>query len=105
MGTNYYTDAKPPCPTCGHESEPLHVGKSSAGWTFCFQDLPELGLTSWRAWKAYLRNRVILDEYGKQIDFSDFESMVEARQDLRKDRGAHTTYDEQGYVFCNVDFS
>lgn len=35
MGTNFYLH-EPPCPTCSRR-EVVHVGKSSAGWSFGFR--------------------------------------------------------------------
>lgn len=53
MGTNFYLHKKKPgdligCPACGHafrhatliDKEPLHIGKSSVGWTFALRVYP-----------------------------------------------------------------
>lgn len=62
MGTNYYY--KPP-----DGSDPLHIGKSSAGWCFslhvCTKDGPQ-DLEQWqRLWAA--EGSVIEDEYGRPV--------------------------------------
>lgn len=54
MGTNYYAEYQPPCPTCGRQDPPLHIGKSSAGWCFSLHVIPELGLNDWPEWEAWL---------------------------------------------------
>lgn len=85
MGTNYYvkTVKKGPCPTCGYEPthEPLHIGKSSGGWKFLFAPYPELGLTSWASWKAYLVGKAIEDEYGQGHSLEALEELILAKQD------------------------
>lgn len=73
MGTNYYLyqATAPTCPTCGHAptSEPLHIGKSSAGWCFALHVIPDEGINSlddWkRAWNA--AGAFIKDEYGDAV--------------------------------------
>ncbi len=74
MGTNYYLH-RDVCPQCGRGDEPLHIGKSSAGWCFslhvCYPD--NLGeeevpadLDGWKKlWEA--DGVVLKDEYGKAI--------------------------------------
>lgn len=120
MGTNYYTD-DPRCDHCGRDGERFHIGKSSAGWKFLFAPYPEHGLTSWRAWQAFLANRVIVDEYGDVIDLADLKRLVETKQCGGLDgnnapesmygrpigrRGDIETMDDQGYRFSTTaDFS
>lgn len=101
MGTNFYVDIEPPCQHCGRGGERLHIGKSSAGWQFLFEAHAALGLTSWHAWKAYLRGRNIWDEYGGRFRLADFELIVERKQGLRTEHGqAHL--DEHGYLISDV---
>lgn len=50
MGTNYYWYECPPCSECGHEADPLHVGKSSSGWCFSLHIYPELGIETLDDW-------------------------------------------------------
>jgi hypothetical protein len=49
MGTNYYLKS-PPCQACGKSDDPLHIGKSSAGWCFSLHVIPDRGLVSLEAW-------------------------------------------------------
>jgi hypothetical protein len=73
MGTNYYLYEKQnePCPTCGHcdEAEPLHIGKSSAGWCFSLHVIPERGINDLEDWEALWSRPgcVIKNEYGETL--------------------------------------
>jgi hypothetical protein len=84
MGTNYY--AKVPgcpvaCPHCSIAAERLHIGKSSAGWRFCFR-LYEDGPVSVSDWRVYLGRPdvTIIDEYGETWAPEKFWARVEAKQ-------------------------
>lgn len=67
MGTNYYLH-RDVCSHCGRSaSEPLHIGKSSAGWCFSLQTYPDEGLRTLDDWKKLFNdpaNRIV-DEYGE----------------------------------------
>jgi hypothetical protein len=78
MGTNYYVKENH-CECCGRYDTPLHIGKSSWGWSFSFHGYRELGLISWRAWKFYLfsTNATIVDEYGQDMPYAEFVEMIE----------------------------
>lgn len=52
MGMNYFWYEKPQCPHCGREFPPIHIGKSSHGWTFGLHVDPYLGINSLEDWKA-----------------------------------------------------
>ena len=69
MGTNYYLHQKPDCECCGRPFEPLHIGKSSAGWCFALHALPERGIHDledwWKLWCA--DGAIIKNEYGERI--------------------------------------
>jgi len=93
MGTNYYwrQQTHPGCEACGRKPEydDLHIGKSSAGWTFSFHADEGRGLTSWRAWKEFLiqgeaeKRGEIVDEYDVRLTFEEFRSVVEERSHPR----------------------
>lgn len=76
MGTNYYV-AKNHCDCCNRYDEEYHIGKSSGGWAFSFQGYPAERLTSWKAWKEFLKNQTIMDEYGDRINYESFVVMIE----------------------------
>lgn len=80
MGTNYYTDGDLPCACCGRGGEELHIGKSSGGWQFLFAPYPERGLTSFKAWREFLTDREIRDEYGDKHTLADLMALVESKQ-------------------------
>lgn len=98
---NYYAVSKP-CPTCG-KSEVIdeHIGKSSYGWRFLFHALPSIN--SWREWKEYLKDKIIVNEEREEISIDDFELMIKAKK-------SHPSclchaLDEDGYAFCKEEFS
>src|SRR6478609_6654782 len=68
MGTNFYWLEKPPCPTCGHEPERLHIGKSSAGWVFALRSHSDLQIHDLSDWveRFYLSPHIV-DEYGRAV--------------------------------------
>ncbi len=126
MGTNYYV-AKNLCECCNRYDEEYHIGKSSGGWAFSFQGYPAVRLTSWKAWKEFLKNQIIMDEYGERINYESFVHMIETykapgyvHEDGRKnlqhnEAGKNGKYpwfnpeydwdDEDGYSFCSREFS
>jgi len=96
MGTNYYwhPKAEDACPTCGHSDsvEPVHIGKSSAGWVFTLHVYPYGvdGLDTARIndlddWKHIFRDRGghIQNEYGARIPFADLEEIITDRESYR----------------------
>lgn len=81
MGTNYYLYHKAQCMSCGRESEPDHIGKSSYGWCFALHVMPDEevhDLDDWiRLWRqpgAYIK-----DEYGKVVSPDDMENIITRR--------------------------
>lgn len=126
MGTNYYV-AENRCDCCQRYDRTHHIGKSSWGWSFSFQGYRQDRLTSWAEWREFLRDRLIVDEYGDFIDYADFCRMIETtkapgwvREDghqnlqhnaegLRAPRPwfdpTHDWDDPQGYSFSDREFS
>ena len=128
MGTNYYI-ATNHCECCNRFDRDYHIGKSSYGWSFSFQGYRPERLVSWQAWKEFLKNQIIVDEYGKRIDYDWFVKFIEGykspgyyRNDGHKnlqhndegrkpDRSGLTWYnaefdwnDPEGYAFCSREF-
>ena len=116
MGTNYYAVRNRP--TTGY---PLHIGKSSAGWLFCFQQHNE----TWREppviWNTYdqvkewlkrytvdSKEYVIIDEYDRIISLDEFISIVEDKQNDEHCRNNpdNFTYSRNvnGYRFSDDEF-
>lgn len=126
MGTNYYV-AKNFCECCHRYDEEYHIGKSSGGWAFTFQGYPAERLTSWKSWKEFLKNQIIMDEYRERISYDWFVAFVENEKspnytwgENRKNlshnaAGKEGSYpwfdpkydwdDEDGYSFSSREFS
>jgi hypothetical protein len=80
MGTNYFLHS-PPCLHCGHEPEPLHIGKSSGGWCFALHIHPEQGLHDWQDIWARISaveelGGFIEDECGRTVESGLFFAIV-----------------------------
>jgi len=99
MGTNYYARTNI-CEHCNRYDE-LHIGKSSAGWTFSFHGYKPSAfaehvplLDSWKAWQEYLQQPGIkvFSEYGEEVAYADFAKMVEAK---KSEELNHTLYCRQ----------
>lgn len=126
MGTNYYV-AKNLCDCCNRYDEEYHIGKSSYGWAFSFQGYKPERLVSWQAWKEFLKDKIIMDEYGERINYDWFVNLIETykspdyvhedgRQNLQHNKEGKTNErpwfnpeydwdDDQGYSFCSREFS
>lgn len=68
MGMNFYLHDEP-CPHCGHEAPPLHIGKSSGGWYFALHVIPEAGLNDLEDWRALwsMPGKIIRNEDGDVV--------------------------------------
>jgi hypothetical protein len=129
MGTNYYV-AENNCECCQRYDKAYHIGKASWGWAFSFRGYRPERLVSWAAWKEFLRDKIIRDEYGARISYEWFVHVIETdkapgyvREDGHRNlqhneegrkpsRGGHTWFDpehdwddDQGYSFCSREFS
>lgn len=124
MGTNYYV-IKDKCECCKRSEREYHIGKASFGWAFSFQGYPWNHLTSWKAWKEFLKDQSIENEYGDPVPYADFVAMVESykapgfcnengRVNLQhNDEGKKKGWfnpktdwdDEDGYSFTTNEFS
>ena len=74
MSTNYYWYKEAQWE--GSKEEGLHIGKNSCGWSFHFQahedPFQRYNLTSYKAWKEFLKEGFIYDEYGEFIPYKKF---------------------------------
>ena len=88
MGTNYYAVRNRPS-----IEEPIHIGKSSIGWLFCFQtqnnqwsDIPVVWNTfeqvkDWlKKYTVDQKDYVIINEYDEIVSYSDFIELVNQKQ-------------------------
>ena len=68
----------------GHEFDPdiIHIGKSSFGWCFALRIYPAEGIVDLGSWARWLvaESRIILDEYGDPISFSDLYARITDRK-------------------------
>ena len=126
MGTNYYTSTY--CDACKRQDRDYHIGKSSYGWSFLFRGYRPEGLVSWDAWKEFLKDKTIMNEYNEQIDYDWFVHFIEGEKSPRYVReNGHKNLqhndemkvsslpawptselnwnDEKGYAFMSVEFS
>jgi hypothetical protein len=109
MGTNYYTKVKK-CKECGHKPTPIHLGKSSGGWTFSFQYNYGKYYKNIEEMKIWLRDKSIEDEYGNDINREEFWNMVERKQEEEKlnhsiEYPTSYNYLIDGYSFSDGEFS
>ena len=129
MGTNYYV-ASNLCECCDRYDTEYHIGKSSGGWAFSFHGYRPERLVSWQAWKEFLKDKVIMDEYGERIDYDWFVHYIEGPkapsytnthghknlqhndEGRKPDKFGHAWFnpeydwdDPDGYAFCSREFS
>ena len=100
MGTNYYV-AKNLCECCNRYDEEYHIGKASYGWTFSFQGYRAERLVSWRAWKEFLKDKIIVDEYGERTNYDWFVDYIEGNKSpgyVREDGHKNLQHNEQGRI-------
>jgi len=96
LGINYYIKRK--------FRKNKHIGKSSMGWKFlfCLNSFKNPG-----NWKEELRNKHIIDEYGRDISFVDLIELVEQQQ-FAKEHETSEYYNPiniNGYLFLEGEFS
>lgn len=80
MGDNYYLYENA-CDKCGRGDEPLHIGKSSAGWCFSLHVEPDMKLRDLPDWvERWSQPGVIIkDEYGHTLSPEDMLLVITAR--------------------------
>ena len=117
MGTNYYAVRNRP--TTEH---PHHIGKSSVGWLFHFQEQSDTWSeppVTWHTWpqvKTWLKNHtvdstefVIMDEYDEIIPYDVFVDLVETKQNDPETRDNPDNFNYRvknidGYRFSDEEF-
>ncbi len=85
MGTNFYLHPLVNvCQHCGRgdDAEPLHIGKSSAGWCFALCVHPDHGIHSLDDWRMRWAGDgvVIRDEYGTDVSPADMDRIITGRR-------------------------
>lgn len=126
MGTNYYV-ASNLCECCNRYDEEYHIGKSSFGWAFSFRGYRSERLVSWKQWKEFLKDKIIMDEYRDRVNYDWFVQYIEGEKSpsfvrptgkknlLHNEQGRTDKYpwfnpeydwdDEDGYSFSSREFS
>lgn len=116
MGTNYYAVKNGPS-----LSGAIHIGKSSAGWLFCFQTQNEKWDDPPVVWNTYEQVRdwlkkhtvdstdfVIMNEYEEIIPYEQFFGIVDAKQrdPFCRNNPENFSYSRNvnGYRFSDEDF-
>ena len=102
MGTNYYAVKKKPRIVKIHDE--IHLGKSSYGWKFAFQEQYH----NFEEFKDFILNNkeyIIKDEYGRKIKPQELLDLIEEKQ--KENNPDDFTYDKNvgGYRFIDSDFS
>ena len=117
MGTNYYAVRNRPT-----TSDPIHIGKSSAGWLFCFQSQNDTWCEPPVVWNTYEQVKewpykytvekndfVIINEYDEILTFDEFFDLVDSKQndDHCKKNPENFRYSRNvnGYRFSDGYFS
>lgn len=82
MSTNYYTYSPV-------QKQVIHIGQSSAGWSFLLHSIPDLSLTEWPEWEVFLKNggAGLWDEYGGEVMLSGLKRIVCDRPPWEGTRG------------------
>lgn len=82
MGTNYYWYDQEVCKVCGRQSEPLHIGKSSAGWYFALHVYPEKDIKTLNDWKKLFSqpSSFIFNEYEDEISIKEITEIITNRK-------------------------
>lgn len=115
MGTNYYV-----VPNRPSVEEPIHIGKSSAGWMFLFQEIDSPWHEPPIVWHTYEQvmdwlqrytvdtsEYVILDEYDRVISLEELDNRIQEKQISCKNNPDNFTHckNVNGYRFEEREFS
>lgn len=116
MGTNYYVVKKKPT-----IASPLHIGKSSAGWKFSFQEVKkyfseydyDLEIHTYNQWLKFLEDNVgyknngeyvILNEYDEEVSLKELLDLIDKKQKIENPDDFTYSKNVDGYSFTDVDF-
>ena len=113
MGTNYYAVKTKPT-----LEAPIHIGKSSYGWKFLFQEQNEKWVDPPVVWSTYKQvcewlqehvverqEFVILDEYSEIISYDSFIDLVAEKQKTKNPDDFKYSKNIDGYRFTDSEFS
>lgn len=103
MGTNYYAVKKKPRMVKIYDE--IHLGKSSAGWKFVFQEQEQYH--NFEEFKDFILNNnewIIKDEYGKEISPKELLKLIEEKQKENNPDDFTWNKNVGGYRFTDRDF-
>lgn len=109
MGTNYYAKINI-CSCCNRPEETVHLGKSSAGWSFALQYNGGRFYTDFKGMKSWLKDKVIENEYGEKVSKEVFIDMVEIKKKIKDPDADYGPMSGKiikinGYKFFDWEFS
>jgi hypothetical protein len=93
LGTNYYLHS-PVCEHCGRGDEPLHIGKSSAGWCFTLHVIPDKEINTLEDWQREWSKpgKFILNEYDEAVPFEEMIDIITNRSSKGPDAWTRRDY-------------
>ena len=106
MGTNYYAIRKKPC----LYGRVIHIGKSSCGWMFLFQDCDEFHTyPQFKKWldREVPNEYVLFDEYNQEVSKEELLELIDIKQKESKNNPENFDYEVKnidGYRFTDRDF-
>lgn len=112
MGTNYYAVSTKPT-----VMQPIHIGKSSLGWKFCFHEIDlfenwvdEKAIRTFPQMKKFLEDNikaekiVLMNEYNEVVDLNWFLEMVAKKQKDENDDNFTYSKNIDSYRFESGEF-
>lgn len=103
MGTNYYAEKKKPRIVKVYDK--IHLGKSSYGWRFLFQEQDEFH--NFEQFKDFILNNkeyIIKDEYDRIIKPEELLNLIEEKQKNNNPDNFKYNKNIDGYRFEQGDF-
>lgn len=103
MGINYEV-------TIPGASEPVHLGKMSAGWVFLFRAQPQWNpADAFSSWVLLATMGTVQDEYGNEIEFQKLlQDIMYSYQRTGAQRATDDprspVFENHGFVFCESEF-
>lgn len=104
MGTNYYAVKKKPRIVKIYDE--IHLGKSSVGWKFVFQEQEQYH--NFEEFKDFILNNnewIIKNEYGEEVSPNELLELIKTKQKENNPDDFTWAKNVDGYRFSDKDFS
>lgn len=104
MGTNYYAVKKKPRIVKIYDE--IHLGKSSVGWKFVFQEQEQYH--NFEEFKDFILNNnewIIKNEYGEEVSPNELLELIKTKQKENNPDDFTWAKNVGGYRFSDKDFS